>query len=179
MPRRYLRDGILTSESINSLTPTAELFYRRLMSVIDDWGLFDGRHGIIRAACYPLQLEKTREADIARWIAECEKAGVIALYKVNDKPYLYVRNTKFHRRSDPKFPIPDSTCAQLRADVLDPDSVFDSECDTDSPPKPPKGGGRDRGRSKTRGGSARDKDLSKAARDEIERLKRIKETAPA
>jgi hypothetical protein len=38
MPNRELREGILTSERINALTFPAEVFYRRLMSVVDDFG---------------------------------------------------------------------------------------------------------------------------------------------
>lgn len=35
MPSRILREGILTSERVNALAPLEELFYRRLMSVVD------------------------------------------------------------------------------------------------------------------------------------------------
>ena len=38
MPSRVIRDGILESESVNALSWEAELFFRRLMSVVDDFG---------------------------------------------------------------------------------------------------------------------------------------------
>ena len=40
MPNRILRDTILRSERVARLSPTAELFYRRLMSVADDYGRY-------------------------------------------------------------------------------------------------------------------------------------------
>jgi hypothetical protein len=40
MPVRILREGILTSERVDTLSPAAEVFYRRLMSVVDDFGRF-------------------------------------------------------------------------------------------------------------------------------------------
>jgi hypothetical protein len=38
MPSRLLREGILDSEAVNALSFAAEVFYRRLMSVVDDFG---------------------------------------------------------------------------------------------------------------------------------------------
>lgn len=83
MPSRLLREGIIDSEAVNALSFPAEVFYRRLMSVVDDFGRFDGRPAVLRSRLYPLKVELVREADISRWIAECEKAGLIALYAVN------------------------------------------------------------------------------------------------
>ncbi len=40
MPNRVIREGILNSQRVNKLTEPAELFYRRLMSVVDDFGRF-------------------------------------------------------------------------------------------------------------------------------------------
>ena len=88
MPNRILREGILDSEAVNKLGPQAELFYRRLMSVIDDFGRFDARPTVLRSRCYPLQLSSVREADISRWLAECQAAGLLSLYDVDRKQYL-------------------------------------------------------------------------------------------
>lgn len=133
MPSRIIREGILTSERINSLSFPAEVFYRRLMSVVDDFGRFDARLSMLRASCYPLKVDVVREADISRWIAECEKAGVVALYAANragvsrwiaicekagaavsgdEKPYLLLVDFRQQvRAKDSKFPHPPSSCA--------------------------------------------------------------------
>jgi hypothetical protein len=109
----------LTSERIEQLDPPAEVFYRRLMSKVDDHGLYDARPSILRTSLYPLRVDRVREADIARWIAACEKAGVIALYQHDGKPYLQMLDTRWTARSEPKYPMPTSenTCSQPQTPV--------------------------------------------------------------
>lgn len=106
MPSRLLREGILDSDSVCSLTFPAEVFYRRLMSVVDDFGRYDARPSVLRSRLYPLQIDKVREADITRWIAECEKAGLIALYSVSGKQYLLFRRLGSPRNKDSRWPAP-------------------------------------------------------------------------
>lgn len=106
MPTRLLRDGILTSDAIDLLDFPAEVFYRRLMSKVDDYGLFDARPSILRTSLYPLRVDRVREADIARWIATCEKAGVIALYSHGGKPFGKMLETRWQTRTEPKHPLP-------------------------------------------------------------------------
>lgn len=62
MPSRWLREGILTSEKVDKLCPQAEILYRRLMSVVDDWGRYYANPALVRAACYPLAVDRVREA---------------------------------------------------------------------------------------------------------------------
>ena len=38
MPNRMIREELLTCEKVNELSFGAEIFYRRLMSVADDFG---------------------------------------------------------------------------------------------------------------------------------------------
>lgn len=124
MPNRIIREGILSSDRIDQLDAAAEVFYRRLMSRVDDHGLFDARTSMLRASLYPLRVDRVREADIARWIAACEKAGVIALYTHESKPYGQMLDTRWQARSEPKYPLPPwgdkppiapaNSCAQLQ-----------------------------------------------------------------
>jgi hypothetical protein len=117
MPDRIIRAGILTSEAVNSLSPEGEVFYRRLISVADDYGRFDGRTVVLRASLYPLQLDHVRNADLDRLIAECVKASLVRLYTCQlGKPYLEI--VKFGQRIQSKSkwpepadyqPIPEST----------------------------------------------------------------------
>lgn len=119
MPSRLLREGILSSERVDLLDAAAEVFYRRLMSKVDDHGLYDGRPSILRSSLYPLRVDRVREADITRWIAACEKAGVIALYAHDGKPYLQMVDTRWVARSEPKYPkpSPENGCAQPQTPV--------------------------------------------------------------
>lgn len=106
MPSRLLREGILSSDRVDQLDQPAEVFYRRLMSKVDDYGLYDARVSMLRSSLYPLRVDRVREADITRWIAACEKAGLIALYSHDGKPFLQMLDTGWQTRSEPKFPLP-------------------------------------------------------------------------
>ena len=114
MPTRLLREGILSSDRIDQLDAPAEVFYRRLMSKVDDHGLFDARPSILRSSCFPLRSDRVREADITRWMAACQKAGVIALYQHDGKPYLQMLDTRWEARSKPKYPLPTDINCLLR-----------------------------------------------------------------
>ncbi len=148
-----IREGILTSDRVDQLDPQAEVFYRRLMSKVDDHGLYDARPSILRSSLYPLRVDRVREADISRWIAACEKAGLIALYQHDGKPYMQMLDTRWQARSEPKYPLPPTnkggglqaaanSCAQPPATapvVVDGDVVVDEGVDgaRDAAPPPP------------------------------------------
>lgn len=144
MPNRIVREGILTSERIDQLDAAAEVFYRRLMSKVDDHGLYDARPAILRSSLYPLRTDRVREADISRWIAACEKAGLIALYEHEGKPYMQMLDTRWPARSEPKYPLPTvaSNCAQPFATapvvvgVVVGEVVGESRAGAPPPPKP-------------------------------------------
>lgn len=106
MPTRMIRDGILTSERVNALSPHAELFYRRLMSVVDDYGRFSANLTLLRASCYPLKLDSVKEDSIKKHLAEAEGAGLIVLYTVAGKAYLEMQDFGQRIQSKSKFPAP-------------------------------------------------------------------------
>ena len=115
MPNRIIREGILTSNRIAQLTPLAELFYRRLMSVVDDFGRYTANPTLLRAFCYPLKLDSVKEDSIMKHLAECVGAELIVLYTVEGKEYLEMRDFKQQvRAKDSKYPADDlqmhSTC---------------------------------------------------------------------
>lgn len=138
MPSRIIREDILTSSRVDELDPPAEVFYRRLLSKCDDHGLYDARPAILRASLFPLRIDRVREADCSRWMAACQKAGLIVLYSHDGRPYLQVLNTRWAARSEPKYPLPPSanTCAQLQTPVPVVVDVVVSESVVDTPVKP-------------------------------------------
>lgn len=108
MPSRVIREGMLTSEPVNDLSWQAECFFYRLMLKADDFGCFDAREVILRASLYPLRINQVREADITRWMAECQKAGLIVLYEADGKRFLEI--AKFDQRlraKNRKWPVRD------------------------------------------------------------------------
>ena len=82
MPTRVIRDGILTSETIASLSLGAQLLYHCLLLVVDDHGLYEASPRILRSKCFPLRDDGsphpvTTEM-VAGWLDECMAASDIS-----------------------------------------------------------------------------------------------------
>lgn len=121
MPNRIIRDGILQSEAVAELTWPEEVFYRRLMSVVDDYGRYHALPKLLRAACYPLQIDKVSDSDIGKWIAGCVNAGLVRVYPAKDgKSYLEI--VKFGQRvqSKSKFPEPPVITGEIAGLIANP-----------------------------------------------------------
>jgi hypothetical protein len=118
MPVRMLREGILTSERIDMLSPSGEVFYRRLMSVVDDYGRFSANPKLVRAACYPLKLDTVFDEHIAEWMKECASANLVLCYEVAGKQYLEVQDFRQQVRSKvSKYPDPITGASNCLADA--------------------------------------------------------------
>lgn len=96
MPDRVVRQDILTSDPVNSLSWAAEVFYRRLMSIADDFGRYEARPSLLRASLYPLKLDRVSEPDVVKWMGECSEAGLVRTYTVDGKEYMEI--LKFGQR---------------------------------------------------------------------------------
>lgn len=135
MPNRMLREGILTSERVNALDWEAEVFYRRLMSVVDDFGRYSAHPALLRAALYPLKLEIVRDATIERLLKIVEQASLVRVYEVESKRYVELLDFKQQvRAKTSKYPSFDertqSTCA-AHAKQLFSDAHLDVVGDVD------------------------------------------------
>lgn len=112
MPNRILREGILTSPRIAKLGWPEEVFYRRLMSVVDDFGRYYADPGMLRAACYPRQLGKVTDPDVGKWTRILVEAGLVRVYRAKDRE-CYIEMLDFRqqaRAKASKFPDPHSEC---------------------------------------------------------------------
>lgn len=107
MPNRILREGILTSHRVDSLSESAELFYRRLMSRLDDHGRCEAHPELLRTSCYPLRVDKVKAKQIVAWLGECEKAGLLVTYKAFGKSFIQAIDWRQQARSESKCPAPD------------------------------------------------------------------------
>lgn len=106
MPTRIIREGIITSERVNALSQGAELFYRRLMSVVDDYGRYFSHPSLLRAACYPLQLDRITDKDVAEWTSECSQKSIQLIVLYGSGKYIQCINFRQQTRSPSKFPEP-------------------------------------------------------------------------
>lgn len=113
MPNRILREGILTSPRIAKLGWAEEVFYRRLHSVVDDFGRYFADVGLLRAACYPRQLNKVSDSDIGKWLTVLVEAALVRVYPAEDgERYLQVLDFNQQvRAKKSKFPDSPSECA--------------------------------------------------------------------
>jgi hypothetical protein len=121
MPTRYLKESICSSDNLALLSAQAERFWFRLLVQCDDYGCFDARPTILRSRCFPLLLDSITVDDVAQWVLDLEKAGLIFLYAMGGKPYLVVLTFTEHnkpRAKVSKWPQPeedDGTLLQVKA----------------------------------------------------------------
>lgn len=109
MPNRLVREGILDSERVNQLGAEEEVFYRRLMSAVDDFGRFDARPATLITTCYPLRHRQVTDEQIRAWLAACERAGLVRTYTVAGKPYLVLLDFRQQvRAKSSRYPDPPS-----------------------------------------------------------------------
>lgn len=133
MPSRIVREGILTSERVNSLPPLTELFYRRLMSVVDDFGRFSANPSLLRASCYPLQLDSVKEDSIKKHLAACANAGLIVLFTVAGKAYLEMQDFRQRTRaSESRYPSPDQADDAKKAECKPDGGSAPANCTPDA-----------------------------------------------
>lgn len=121
VPSRILREGILSSFRINSLSLEAEVFYRRLMSAVDDFGRYFAHPALLRPALYPLRVDSVSEKDCLRMMAECEGAKLLIVYEVNSSKYLQLLDFKQAIRATcSKYPECSSDATQLHSKDIAP-----------------------------------------------------------
>jgi len=140
LPNRLLREGITTSDKIESLSAEAEVLFYRLLVVCDDFGRMDARLPILKAQCFPLKLSATVEK-IEKWLGELCDQGLIVRYTHDSKPLLAVNKWEQRQRSRPKYAGPDEDGSQAF------DSQLSDNCQSTD--------GLGKGRGKGRGASSR------------------------
>jgi hypothetical protein len=120
MPNRILRDWT-DSPTVNDLSWQAEVFFVRLIMKADDYGRFAAHPRLLRSLLFPMR-DGIRETDISRWLAECEKAGLIRPYADDEKPFLVIQkfNQRMRLKKPSKFPEPPDEADDLHMTVTRP-----------------------------------------------------------
>lgn len=108
MPTRLLRDWT-DSFPVNDLDADAERLFVRLIMKVDDFGRFHADVRLLKANLFPLKAE-IRDTDISRWLAACQKAGLLRCYDDSKgRKFLEILNFKQRTRAaESKFPPPGS-----------------------------------------------------------------------
>lgn len=147
MPNRILKESICVSESINSLGWFEEVLFYRLIVNCDDYGRYDGRPLIIKNKLFPLKDNLTAK-NVTEAINKLARLGLVNLYEVDGKPFLYLPTWNHHqsiRAKRSKFPDPvenesngnnlqanDFRCDQMQEDVPVIHSYSESESYSES-----------------------------------------------
>ena len=111
MPNRYIRDGINSSRAVAALNPPEEVFFRRMINEVDDFGRFEVDPKLIRSQAYPVH-DGISENDILAWLAACVKQNLIITYMVDGKTYLVITKSEAPRAKNSKFPNPPAELIQ-------------------------------------------------------------------
>lgn len=111
MPQRFLRPGITTSDRWNAVSWEAQSFYIRILTLVDDFGRYDGRIAILHGQCFALRndIKPQRTAALR---SELVDAGLLDVYSVEGKEYLQVTRWQERARSGAsKYPDPQDSAA--------------------------------------------------------------------
>ncbi len=95
MPQRFLKPGITNSERWNGVSWQAQSLYIRLLTVVDDYGRYDGRSAVIHGICFslynaahpecPVQLQETD-----KMLQEIAASLLIELYDSQGKRVMQI-----------------------------------------------------------------------------------------
>ncbi len=108
--------------------------------MVDDYGRFTAAPKLIRAACYPLQIDKVSDSDIGKWMAQVAEAGLVRVYPASDgKRYLQVEKFGQQVRSKSKYPDPPASDINCLQPITDAPVFVDVDVSV-KPPLPPAGG---------------------------------------
>lgn len=99
------------SETLSMVSIGANLLFIRLITKADDHGCFDARTKIIRGTVFPLMMDKVKDSDIEKWLAELEAVDGIRMW-THGNGVRYGCYLNFHEHNElktthnPKTPCP-------------------------------------------------------------------------
>lgn len=130
MPQRFLRPGITDSEKWNSISFEAQSLYIRLITLVDDYGRYDGRISVITGHAFPvwneLNAQCQQDADkVTALCAELCRVKLIEIYDKDSKKFVQLTNWQERARGKSKWPEPSdskltASCTQVDRTILPP-----------------------------------------------------------
>ena len=111
MPQRFLRPGITTSDAWNSVSWQAQSFFIRILTLVDDFGRYDGRVPILHGQCFALRSDVTIKQS-AGFRSELQQSALIRVYNVDGKEYIQIEKWMERARGNTsKYPAPVKSAA--------------------------------------------------------------------
>ena len=95
MPQRFLRPGITNSERWNGVSFAAQSLYIRLITLVDDYGRYDGRSSVIWAQCFAVWNEQNQQDSITpqqveQMLQELAGKELVEIYTVQNKKVVQI-----------------------------------------------------------------------------------------
>lgn len=111
MPQRFLRPGIRTSERWNAVSRDAQALYIAIITLVDDYGRYDGRSAVLWADAFAVwnELNPKHVVNCLRIPAlSCELSakGLVEFYEFEGKKFLQVTQWKERARGESRYPDP-------------------------------------------------------------------------
>ncbi len=126
MPQRFLRPGIRTSEAWNKTSFRAQGLYIGIMTLVDDFGRYDGRSRLLHGEIFGLR-DDVKPQQTAAALNELCRNRLIHHYLVDGKEYLQVtRWTERARSETSRYPTPPQESAAERSENLPSESKSES-----------------------------------------------------
>lgn len=122
---RSIKPEFWVSEQIAECSTNARLTFIGLLNFCDDRGVHPAKPKTLKAELYPM--DDFSSADVAGWMAELIRAGLVAEFESDGAPYWHVTGWDKHQKIDrpsikyPAPPPPNSMSA--RRDAFDEDST--------------------------------------------------------
>ncbi len=77
------------------------------MSIVDDYGRYFAKPMALRAACFPMQLDRVKDADIEKWLTETVDNRLLRLYDAEGTTFLEMLDFRQQvRAKKSKYPDP-------------------------------------------------------------------------
>lgn len=119
MPNRVMRDGLIYSGPVNTVSIDAECLFVRIVLAADDFGLIEVDPVFLKARCLP-----AREVSVSRIAAlskELFDSGLLRPYEHGGKRYAAVDKWDQRRfAKKPKYPMPPWGHEHIRGGYVDP-----------------------------------------------------------
>ena len=119
MGNRQLKEGILCSEDINRLSWFEEVFFYRLIVLVDDFGRTDARPLLLKSRLFPLKDVTVKQVENA--LSTLVTVGMVRVFSYDRQPYLQLEKWAKHQRvrdSIKKFPAPEDDVYDENGDII-------------------------------------------------------------
>lgn len=120
---RSIKPEFFTSEQVADCSPTARLLFIGMWCFCDDGGIHPASVKALKMQVFPG--DQCSISDVAKWVDELLKQGLIGSYQINGKAFWYVTGWHHQRIEKPsfKYPCPSgaipSSSAQVEAEFAD------------------------------------------------------------